>query len=372
MSSPPNEGEEDTRQHELVIIRRRGHDDDAPHKGGVWKIAHADFMTALMAFFLVMWLINATDEKTISGVANYFNPMRMSDSTTRPKGVFTMDAGSSKDAGEGNAAESNDPGKEGRPRGTGKAKGGEAALFDDPMATLDGLAAEAPQENAANAAAKGDPDGHKVDELFRDPFDPDSRYAPTKEEEAKRKAEEGANANANANADASGGAGEGPTGPHVAASAEVPADLVQLIERLVEETGFSAVPAIEIKTTEEGILISISDQQDFEMFGVASARPKPELVVLMEKLGNVLLERTEPIVIRGHTDSRKFKAGGSDNWRLSSSRAQMAYYMLMRSGVPDERIDRIEGHADRELKNADDPLAGENRRIEILLQRGKT
>jgi len=363
MSSPPNEGEEDTRQHELVIIRRRGHDEDAPHKGGVWKIAHADFMTALMAFFLVMWLINATDEKTISGVANYFNPMRMSDSTTRPKGVFTMDAGSSKDAGEGTAAESNDPGKEGRPRGKGKAKGGEAALFDDPMAALDGLAAEAPQENAANAAAKGDPDGHKVEEAFRDPFDPDSRYAPTKEEEAKHAAEAGA---------AGGDAGEGPAGARVAASAEVPADLVQLIEKLVEETGFSALPAVEIKTSEEGILISLSDQQDFEMFGLASARPKPELVVLMEKLGNVLLERTEPIVIRGHTDSRKFKAGGSDNWRLSSSRAQMAYYMLMRAGVPDERIDRIEGHADRELKNPDDPLAGENRRIEILLQRGKS
>jgi len=362
MSNPQNEGEEDTRQHEIVIIRRRGHDEDVPHKGGVWKIAHADFMTALMAFFLVMWLINATDEKTISGVANYFNPMRMSDSTTRPKGVFTMDAGSSKDAGVGTAAESNDPGKEGRPRGTGKSKGGEAALFDDPMAALDGLAAEAPQENAANAAAKGDPDGHKVDELFRDPFDPDSRYAPTKEEEAKSTAE----------AEASGGANEGPAGPRVAASAEVPADLVQLIEKLVEETGFSAMPAVEIKTTEEGILISISDQQDFEMFGVASARPKPELVVLMEKLGNVLLERPEPIIIRGHTDSRKFKAGGSDNWRLSSSRAQMAYYMLMRAGVPDERIGRIEGHADRELKNADDPLAGENRRIEILLQRDKT
>ena len=367
MSTPPPEGEEDTRQHELVIIRRRGHDDDAPHKGGVWKIAHADFMTALMAFFLVMWLINATDEKTISGVANYFNPMRMSDSTTRPKGVFTMDAGSSTDASEGTASESNDPGKEGRPRGKGKAKGGEAALFDDPMAALDGLAAEAPHENAANAAAKGDPDGHKVDELFRDPFDPDSRYAPTKEEEAERKAA----ADSAAAGGGGGGAGEGPAGPHVAAGAGVPADLVQLIEKLMEETGFPAMPAVEIKTSEEGILISLSDQQDFEMFGVASARPKPELVVLMEKLGNVLLERNEPIVIRGHTDSRKFKAGGSDNWRLSSSRAQMAYYMLMRAGVPDERIDRIEGHADRELKNADDPLAGENRRIEILLQRDK-
>ncbi|MCK9912214.1 hypothetical protein MXD81_23875, partial [Microbacteriaceae bacterium K1510] len=58
----------------------------------VWKIAHADFMTALMAFFLVMWLINATDDKTVvTGVANYFNPMRLTDTTARPKGVFTVD-----------------------------------------------------------------------------------------------------------------------------------------------------------------------------------------------------------------------------------------------------------------------------------------
>jgi len=375
-TGPPNEGQEDTRQHELVIIRRRSSDDEAPHKGGVWKIAHADFMTALMAFFLVMWLINATDEKTISGVANYFNPMRMSDSTTRPKGVFTMEPGSSKDQGEGSAAESNDPGKEGRPRGTGKSKGGEAALFDDPMAALDGIAAEAPKENAANAAAKGDPDGHNADELFRDPFDPDSRYAPTKEDEAKRKAEaKGGAGEAEGGAGAGGAGVEGgqkPAEAHVAASPDAPADLVKPIEKLIEETGFSAMPGIEITSSEEGVLISISDQQDFEMFGVASARPKPELVVLMENIGNVLRERSEPIVIRGHTDSRKFKSGESDNWRLSSSRAQMAYYMLMRAGVPDERVDRIEGHADRELKNAEDPFAGENRRIEILLQKGKS
>ncbi|MGY6410404.1 MAG: flagellar motor protein MotB [Alkalilacustris sp.] len=46
----------------------------AGHHGGAWKIAFADFATAMMAFFLVMWLINATDEETKQGLAAYFNP----------------------------------------------------------------------------------------------------------------------------------------------------------------------------------------------------------------------------------------------------------------------------------------------------------
>ena len=72
-------GEEDTKAHELVIIRRRSGGEEGGHHGGVWKIAYADFMTAMMAFFLVMWLINSTDQKVLTQVANYFNPMRLTD-----------------------------------------------------------------------------------------------------------------------------------------------------------------------------------------------------------------------------------------------------------------------------------------------------
>jgi chemotaxis protein MotB len=45
----------------------------------------------------------------------------------------------------------------------------------------------------------------------------------------------------------------------------------------------------------------------------------------------------------------------------------MAYYMLTRGGLPEKRVIRIEGAADRDLKNKADPMAAENRRIEILL-----
>jgi len=44
------------------------------HHGGAWKVAYADFVTAMMAFFLLMWLLNATTEKQRKGVADYFSP----------------------------------------------------------------------------------------------------------------------------------------------------------------------------------------------------------------------------------------------------------------------------------------------------------
>jgi chemotaxis protein MotB len=82
----------------------------------------------------------------------------------------------------------------------------------------------------------------------------------------------------------------------------------------------------------------------------------------------VLSTRTGRVVIRGHTDARPFKSETYDNWRLSSARAQMASYMLVRGGLDEGRIERIEGYADRLPRNPADPKAAENRRIEILLR----
>ncbi len=44
------------------------------HHGGAWKVAYADFVTAMMAFFMMMWLLNATTEQQRSGLADYFSP----------------------------------------------------------------------------------------------------------------------------------------------------------------------------------------------------------------------------------------------------------------------------------------------------------
>ena len=44
------------------------------HHGGAWKVAYADFVTAMMAFFLLLWLLGATDEAQRKGIADYFSP----------------------------------------------------------------------------------------------------------------------------------------------------------------------------------------------------------------------------------------------------------------------------------------------------------
>lgn len=57
-----------------VIIKRKKVVIAGGHHGGAWKVAYADFVTAMMAFFLLMWLLNATTEKQRKGLSDYFNP----------------------------------------------------------------------------------------------------------------------------------------------------------------------------------------------------------------------------------------------------------------------------------------------------------
>jgi chemotaxis protein MotB len=57
-----------------VIIKRKKIVVSGGHHGGAWKVAYADFVTAMMAFFLLMWLLNATTEKQRKGISDYFNP----------------------------------------------------------------------------------------------------------------------------------------------------------------------------------------------------------------------------------------------------------------------------------------------------------
>lgn len=57
-----------------VIIKRKKIIAGGGHHGGAWKVAYADFVTAMMAFFLLMWLLGATTEKQRKGIADYFSP----------------------------------------------------------------------------------------------------------------------------------------------------------------------------------------------------------------------------------------------------------------------------------------------------------
>lgn len=58
----------------VTIIKRKKVVGGGGHHGGAWKVAYADFVTAMMAFFLLMWLLNATTEEQRKGLADYFSP----------------------------------------------------------------------------------------------------------------------------------------------------------------------------------------------------------------------------------------------------------------------------------------------------------
>ncbi len=58
------------------------------HHGGAWKVAYADFVTAMMAFFLLMWLINMTDPEQKRGIAEYFAPASVSQTTSGSGGIL--------------------------------------------------------------------------------------------------------------------------------------------------------------------------------------------------------------------------------------------------------------------------------------------
>ena len=68
MSDPTSAGVQN------IIIKKKKVVAGDGHHGGAWKVAYADFVTAMMAFFLLMWLLNATTEDQRKGIADYFNP----------------------------------------------------------------------------------------------------------------------------------------------------------------------------------------------------------------------------------------------------------------------------------------------------------
>ena len=404
---------------EIIIVRRR-HSGEEGHHGGAWKIAFADFMTAMMALFLVLWLTNSSDQATRKQVAQYFNPIRLNDASPAVRGVETKDDGASpeaKDKGTSKVDTTGDP--NGKPLAGTQTGGEEQAMFRDPYAVLAEIAAQSALNEPDKVAGK--PDGSGLPGLnggdaYRDPFDPASwqlspnlvagegdidaapppefqtAVTPTKAPAASTKkaldapsadtsavaAKPAAEGGGAAPADAEPGAGAVTprTGADAApkaveaASGQTRADAAQIKAGIAEEiakAGESVPQNLEVTAGKEGVTISLADDVKGGMFAIGSARPTPDVVMMMEKIAAVLAKRPGNVVIRGHTDSRPFQSADYDNWRLSAARAQMAFYMLTRGGLNEARVKGIEGVADRDPKLPDEPEAAANRRIEILL-----
>lgn len=390
MSDSENLGEEESAP-EIVIIRRGGGGHEEGHHGGMWKIAYADFMTAMMALFLVMWLVNATDEETQAQIASYFNPIELSANTTNDRGVHDQNQAGTGERGQNKPKKSGNVDNPKAPRNDLNRRGNtDEALFSDPYEVLTKLAARASKVPLPRSdfPPQADVPPASGGEAFRDPFDPNFRhnsneenanngdFDPTYKTDKKGKDKSAPDAMPFADklaeeADKADKADEQKDKqPEQIADSQEAKNVRSELLKTVQQSGLAKLPDISVRQTEEGVLISMTDQANFEMFSVSSAKPKPELVVLIEKLAEILAKETGDIIVRGHTDARPFRSKTYDNWRLSTARAHIAHYMLMHGGLPKERIKRIEGYADRSLKVPSDPFAAQNRRIEILLKPG--
>lgn len=381
---------------EVVIVRRRKGSGEEGHHGGAWKIAYADFMTAMMAFFLVMWLVNMTDDKTIVQIANYFNPIQLTDRTPSQKGLHDSDPMALGKSAKGSAVPEEggevklppNPGRERMEKARQeRSTAEESQLFLDPMKMLDEMAAGADLDLAPRASLGEPPSAPGNDRpampqqpepgLF-DPFDPRTARDKTDArgphpDKARRQDADGPSGPAAAAPTATPSqpekdAASPPTG---AASQEAGAFAAMVRATLLKAVAGldGARPAVSVEETSEGVLVSIMDGDDFEMFRRGSAEPLPETLAVITRLGDVIRHAQGKVVVRGHTDARTFRRSTYDNWRLSTARAHMAHYMLRRAGIPDARIEKIEGFADSHLRTPDDPFAAANRRIEYLIRR---
>ena len=73
-----------------IIVKKIYIEGHGGHHGGAWKVAYADFVTAMMAFFLLLWLLGATTEKQRKGIADYFAPTLLD---TKSVGIGGMGPG---------------------------------------------------------------------------------------------------------------------------------------------------------------------------------------------------------------------------------------------------------------------------------------
>ncbi|SJZ81954.1 flagellar motor protein MotB [Consotaella salsifontis] len=374
--------------HGEIIIVKRGHDDHEEHHGGVWKIAFADFMTAMMAFFLVMWLTNASDDATKKQIAQYFNPIKLNDATPSARGLKDGNAGEEipvPERGAGNADASGEG--SGKPV-AGPEKGGDAeAIFSDPYAVLAEIAAEGGPGTGEKLGAEGQPNGNGMPglnggEAYRDPFDPSSwQLQPNAVASAKPGTTQVAPPEFKTTVVVKDPPkpSDKPDTAEKTADAESKADkpkdeaakqeqLKQDLEKQIAEIAPGLPANVQVSQGNGGVIVSIADEGNSGMFEIGSAKPTAATINMMAEIARILSTRKGSISLRGYTDGRQYKDGASyDNWRLSTDRAQMAYYMLVRGGLDENRVKSIEGFADRNLKVPDNPEAAANRRIEILL-----
>lgn len=318
-----------------IIIRRQDGDADHGHHGGAWKVAYADFMTAMMAFFLLMWIVSSATKDQLNGISEYFTPAKVSmtakgglgalgGTTFGPKGVLSQSNGVSSPKG----LQTKSPNPEQAethplPQMTDKQAPAAAAT----MTKTDVIVA-----SEAQSAGKGSaPDGTKSGDAARTVVERVDSHAA---DDAHFKEVE----------------------TELTEAMKSDADLKPLLKNVMFEK------------TKDGLNIQIVDQDKRPMFTSGSAKVDGATLALMERLGKAIAGLPNKIRIAGHTDAVPYAEGAShDNWELSSERANATRRVFLSAGVPHGRIERISGLADTDPLIPENPRDPRNRRITVTL-----
>ena len=298
-----------------IIIKKIQPDEGAAH-GGAWKIALADMMTAMMAFFLLMWLLGATSEAQRKSIADYFKPT--------PKSLVQM----------------------GQLAGSNGVLGGRSIM--DP----EGLPVAASQTSLLDLEPPRDPESGKE----RGPGSENEEKAgkgpndKPLDEEAKQK---------------------------IAAELDKKNfdQLEKELRKKLEESSMlaSLQGQVRIVRDREGLRIEVIDKSDFSMFGLGTTRLLPRAQALIEEIAKSISSMPNKIAVRGHTDSVPFSGDGTrNNWFLSAERADATRQLLERAGVSSDRFARIEGVADTDPFIPNDRSDPRNRRISVTLSYSDT
>ena len=289
-----------------ITIKKIMDDGHGGAHGGAWKIALADMMTAMMAFFLLMWLLGASNADQRKSVADYFKPTSQSNVTM------------------------------------GKLAGSDGMLGGSSVIDTDGFPFQAKQTNMLNMVTPRSQGGPTEN-------DPSPQGADSKE---------------------SGQDGDpGKKGKEAANQANFDKMEKEIKEAMAKNPKLDNLKdQVQFARDKDGLRIEIIDKADFAMFGLGSTNMTPRAQALLAEVGKTLASLPNKVAIRGHTDSVKFaNTDGKNNWALSAERAEETRKIIEKKGIPDSRFAKIEGVADTAPYNPNDPKDPRNRRISITV-----
>ena len=307
------------------------------HHGGAWKVAYADFVTAMMAFFLLMWLLNATTSEQRRGLADYFSP---SAATSRNTSGFGAIFGGHTPNDDGTLASD---------------RGAITVMNQDVKPTFD--VEEDDSDTPASAASlQTGPDGLNTRRAQAQYPGGPAGPASTKP------------ADATEVADASEAELRRELAHKERASFEVAAQ--QIKDAVSKDPALADLARqLSVDIIPDGLRIQILDEDKQAMFPTGSAALNDRARALLLKVAPILMKLPERLSITGHTDAAPFRGVDRSNWELSAERANATRRLLTEAGLPEARVQTVAGRADRDPLLPAEPLSAANRRIAIVVLR---